>query len=259
MRKSLPKRILSKQCILSRYNRDASVYMPFNFFTSPRKKAKRNKASQTSLLTWQEHKVAVSRKTMKSIRLKLSNDGELKLSCPHFVSDPELLGFLNERQAWIEKQQQKLASRQEALQQSMRPGHICLWGEQQPLSSFVDLPVETLTQQQMDKLQQEVLRNALKTYIAGHLPHWQQQMGVEATFWNVRAMKTKWGSCNVHKKRIWLNVQLASYPLICAEMVLVHELVHLLEPSHNKRFYHLMDTYLPDWRKADEILKQVHL
>jgi hypothetical protein len=69
-------------------------------------------------------------------------------------------------------------------------------------------------------------------------------------------MKTKWGSCNIKERRIWLNLELAKKPIECLEYVLVHELVHLLERHHNERFQSYMDQYLPQWRQCREILNQ---
>jgi predicted metal-dependent hydrolase len=63
----------------------------------------------------------------------------------------------------------------------------------------------------------------------------------------VQKMKTRWGSCNYRAHHIRLNSDLASYPPHCLEYVVVHELVHLLEPSHNTRFYALMTQFYPDW------------
>jgi predicted metal-dependent hydrolase len=60
-------------------------------------------------------------------------------------------------------------------------------------------------------------------------------------------MKTKWGSCNISDKRIWLNLVLAKKPPECLEYILVHELVHLLERHHNRRFKAFMDDYMPNW------------
>jgi predicted metal-dependent hydrolase len=69
-------------------------------------------------------------------------------------------------------------------------------------------------------------------------------------------MKTKWGSCNIKERRIWLNLELAKKPIECLEYVLVHELVHLLEKHHNERFQAYMDKYLPQWRQCREILNR---
>lgn len=74
--------------------------------------------------------------------------------------------------------------------------------------------------------------------------------------WGIKKMKTKWGSCNIKERRIWLNLELAKKPIECLEYVLVHELVHLLERHHNQRFQAYMDQYLPQWRQCREILNR---
>ncbi len=61
-------------------------------------------------------------------------------------------------------------------------------------------------------------------------------------------MKTKWGSCNPSEKRIWLNLELAKKPVQCLEYIIVHEMVHLIEQSHNDNFIKHMDKFMPQWR-----------
>ncbi len=72
-------------------------------------------------------------------------------------------------------------------------------------------------------------------------------------------MKTKWGSCNHKARRIWLNLELAKKPIQCLEYVLVHEMVHILEPHHNDRFRELMDRLMPQWQLYKEELKRTPL
>ncbi len=99
----------------------------------------------------------------------------------------------------------------------------------------------------------------LKTRIEMSISHWQDTIGVTANGWGVKKMKTRWGSCNIGAKRIWLNLELVKKPPECLEYVLVHELVHLLERKHNKRFKAYMDKYLPDWRERRERLNRMPL
>ena len=70
-------------------------------------------------------------------------------------------------------------------------------------------------------------------------------IGVQAVEWGIRKMKTHWGSCNTDAARIWLNLELVKKPVQCLEYILVHELVHLRERSHNERFLALMDLFMP--------------
>jgi len=72
-------------------------------------------------------------------------------------------------------------------------------------------------------------------------------------------MKTRWGSCNSTARRIWLNLELAKKPTSCLEYILVHEMVHILERSHNERFQHLMDSLMPTWRLCRDELNRAPL
>ena len=84
---------------------------------------------------------------------------------------------------------------------------------------------------------------------------WEKKMGVTVNDWQVKLMKTKWGSCNIEAKRIWLNLELAKKPLHCLEYIIVHEMVHLLERHHNERFIAYIDKFLPNWRHIKTELK----
>ena len=74
--------------------------------------------------------------------------------------------------------------------------------------------------------------------------------------WGVRQMKTRWGSCTVKAKRIWLNLELAKKPEYCLEYVIVHEMLHLLERKHNDRFVAYLDHFMPQWRSYKAELNQ---
>lgn len=81
-------------------------------------------------------------------------------------------------------------------------------------------------------------------------------LGVQCAEWGIKKMKTKWGTCNITARRIWLKLELAKKPVRCLEYVVVHELVHLLERYHNARFIALMDTNLPNWRTLRDELNR---
>lgn len=83
---------------------------------------------------------------------------------------------------------------------------------------------------------------------------WQHIIGVKMQDWTIKKMKTCWGTCNTQTKRICLNLELIKKPLICLEYIMVHELVHLLERGHNRRFYGFMDQFMPNWREVKKIL-----
>ena len=91
------------------------------------------------------------------------------------------------------------------------------------------------------------------------LARWEPILGVKAQRFFVQRMKTRWGSCNPRDRHIRLNTELAKKPPQCLEYVLVHELVHMLEPSHNARFIALMDQFLPEWRTIRNQLNELPL
>ena len=88
---------------------------------------------------------------------------------------------------------------------------------------------------------------------------WEPQLGVKAERVFVQRMKTRWGSCTPRRRSIRLNSELAKKPRECLEYVIVHELVHLLEPTHNQKFVSLMDKFMPQWRQHRDELNRIPL
>ena len=83
-------------------------------------------------------------------------------------------------------------------------------------------------------------------------------VGQRAAEVRVRDMRTRWGTCSVARRRIWLSLQLVQKPPACLRCVMTHELIHLLEPSHSPRFWTLMDRFCPDWREVHRLLGGPH-
>ncbi len=102
----------------------------------------------------------------------------------------------------------------------------------------------------------EFYRDYLKREIHGLVAKWEPIMGVKVKEWGVKQMKTRWGSCNIQAKRIWINLELGKKSLDCREYIVVHEMIHLLENKHSVRFYQLMDEFLPHWRESKEKLSE---
>jgi predicted metal-dependent hydrolase len=107
----------------------------------------------------------------------------------------------------------------------------------------------------MDSWYREQLRNAVPPLIE----KWQRLMGVRVERYFIQRMKTKWGSCNQRTKSIRLNTDLARKPRECLEYIVVHEMAHLLERTHNDRFVALMDRFMPKWQFRREILNSLPL
>ena len=100
-------------------------------------------------------------------------------------------------------------------------------------------------------------RGQVKAAVPPLLERWEPRIGVRVERFFVQRMKTRWGSCNQKARTIRLNTELAKKPRECLEYIVVHELVHLLEPTHNARFVGLMDGLLPGWEGYRDLLNRL--
>ncbi len=106
---------------------------------------------------------------------------------------------------------------------------------------------------------QEWYRGALRERIGPLIEKWKPIVGEEVEGWGIRRMKTRWGSCNQKARRILVNLELSKKPPECSEYIVVHEMVHLLEPHHGERFASIMKRVLPKWRLYREMLNRAPL
>lgn len=113
------------------------------------------------------------------------------------------------------------------------------------------------THEQRATLLKEWYREQLKKQLPQFIEKWETKIGVKCKSWGVKQMRTKWGTCTVASKRIWLNLELAKKPHICLEYIVCHELIHLLERNHNDRFVSLINKHMPKWRLHREELNRL--
>ena len=97
-------------------------------------------------------------------------------------------------------------------------------------------------------------RQTLKTAVRPLIEAWEPRLSVTVKRFFVQQMKTKWGSCNPRARTIRLNTELAKKPKECLEYIVLHEMLHLLEPTHSGRFTSLLDQFMPQWRHYRDIL-----
>lgn len=209
--------------------------------------------------------VTVTRKKIKNVHLSVyPPNGVVRMSAPLRMSDETLRVFLVAKVGWIRSQQKKLqdAQRESPREYIDRESHY-LWGSRLLLKvkeEAVPATVEAKARQLLLRIRpgstlesreavvhawyRDQVRSASEPLIA----KWEKKLNVRANSLFIQKMKTKWGSCNTAKKNIRLNTELGKKPRECLEYIVVHELVHLLEPSHNAKFQELMETHLPNWR-----------
>lgn len=216
----------------------------------------------------------VTRKTIKHVHLSvLPPVGKVRVAAPQSMPLDTIRLFVISKLAWIRSQQRKLqAQERETPREFLNKESHYLWGKRYLLEiSHADAaPAVDLTPRKL-KLQvrpgaeqarcEEVLdgwyREQMREVIPALLAKWEPLLKVRAKRVFVQRMKTKWGSCTPESGYIRLNTDLAKKPSECLEYILVHELVHLLEPTHNERFVALMDLYLPHWQQLRKQLNRL--
>lgn len=104
---------------------------------------------------------------------------------------------------------------------------------------------------------EEWYRARVRAATADLVAHWAPKIGVHVTRFFVQRMKTRWGSCNSRARTIRLNTDLAKKPRECLEYIVVHEMLHILEPTHNERFQQLMSSFMPDWLHRRQVLNRL--
>jgi predicted metal-dependent hydrolase len=216
--------------------------------------------------------VEIVRKGIKNLHLGVyPPHGRVRVAAPLRVSDDAVRLAIVDKLAWIKRQRARYDAqlRQSAREMVSGESHYFL-GQRYRLrvlkqaavskviirnNSTIELHLRReITSEQRERLLQRWYRQQLKELIPPILERWKTRLGVHANEWAIKKMKTKWGACNVHARRIWLNLELAKKPVQCLEYIVVHELVHLLERHHNDNFVALMNNFLPQWRsRRDEL------
>lgn len=212
-------------------------------------------------LTISDFPVQVIRKPhMKNLRLTIkAPDGHLVVSCPYYVSDAQIIDFVESRTAFIRQSQGKVHQQAEArkaaqARQRYKNGQtIELLGQPYVLELDPDADGET-----QEALLHELYRQALTAQLPLYTAKAESWTGLKAKEYRLKKMRTRWGTCNPTAKRIWLSTKLAAYPPQCLEYILVHELVHLVEKDHGERFQALVSQYYPNWREAELLLNGPH-
>lgn len=219
--------------------------------------------------------IDVVRKDIKNMHLAVyPPTGRVRIAAPLRVNDEAVRLFAISKIAWIRKHQRNFVAqdRQSPREYKQRESHYFL-GKRYLLrvieheapakvefktKTYIDLfvrPNSTIEQKQT--IINEWYRAELKKLIPELIEKWEEKIGVKVSDWQVKQMKTKWGTCNIEEKRIWINLELAKKPIHCLEYIIVHEILHLIERHHNERFLTLMDKYIPQWRFFKEELNRL--
>ena len=222
-------------------------------------------------------RVEVVRKPIKNLHLSVHPpEGRVRVSAPTRTDDEVVRLVVVSKLRWIQRHQKTFADQPRQSPREMVGGesHYFLGRRYRlrviertgpnevSLKNNSELILCVRPGASRDKREQVLndwYRKHMKTVIPGLIEKWRPTIGVDVADWGVKKMKTRWGSCNVRDRRVWLNLELAKKPPHCLEYVLVHEMVHLLERHHNDRFKSFMDRFMPGWRRHRDDLNNAPL
>ena len=213
-------------------------------------------------------------KEIKNVHLSVHPPtGRVTVAAPSRMSLDTIRVFAISKLAWIRRHQRVLQEqdRESPREYIDRESHF-VWGKRYLLKVLeVDQPaLVTVGHSRMtlqvrpnteptkrQAIMAEWYREQLKAAVPPLLAKWERLMGVRAERFFVQQMKTKWGSCSPGTRSIRLNTDLAKKPRECLEYIIVHELVHLIEPTHNARFVILMNQFMPKWQFYRDVLNRL--
>ena len=234
--------------------------------------------------------VIVTKKRVKNLNLRVTSGGEVHASAPLGASRERIEAFIGRNSAWIIKRLARREQRQATVQETLSPSSIIArWGKPTPVRDAIDHNFESpaprpkqatfasfmgadeadkrpqakqhatldgLTPEELQTRIDQLYASEVTAALRDMVHAYEIAMGVTVARVSVRSMKTRWGSCTPKTGAIRIARELAAYPIECLDMVVAHELVHLLEPSHNQRFHALLDTYCPNNRALSQRLKR---
>ncbi|MGI4760851.1 MAG: M48 family metallopeptidase [Janthinobacterium lividum] len=221
--------------------------------------------------------VEVVRKPVRQLRLSIRPPhGQLRVTVPLGTSEATIREVILRKQTWIRQHQATMQQRPAvpplryetgethyyqgralALQVHEQAGRAQVWLAPDEAVLHLCVPAGTTPAQRAQVLARW-RRTQLQTLVPALLAKWEPVVGAQAAAWGIKQMKTRWGTCSLRARRIWLSLELSQWPLHCLEYVVVHELTHLHERLHNARFWHLVGQAMPDWQAPHHALKYGH-
>ena len=209
--------------------------------------------------------IDVQKKSIKNMHLYVKPpDGHVIISAPQTMDDKAIEIYARTNLSWIKKQIQQFQNQPRSSKRQYVSGEtIYVWGKQyfiqfvpdnkkndfflQGNTAFLYMNNDS-TVKQRENFIREQYRLLLKAAVERLLPKWERITNLHCESWQTRYMVTRWGTCNVEKKKLWFNLQLAQKPIECLEFVILHELIHFHTRKHDAKFIAYMDLYMPNWR-----------
>ena len=208
------------------------------------------------------------RKNMKNIYLKVEKNAEVVVSAPPRTPNYIIKKLIQENIDEIKLRRNNILTNGYTVKQYVTGEKHVIFGKEFVLEvrlgnkNVVKLSDDKIIlvikdkDQDREQIVTSYLRKVLYNKALEFSNKYEKIMGVHAEQLRIKKMKTRWGTCNIEAKRIWINYELIKYPIECLEHIVVHELTHLLETNHTPRFYALLGKYYPNFRENDKLIKE---
>lgn len=217
--------------------------------------------------------IEINRKKVKNINLKVYPDLSIKASIPQDMDISTVERIIISKADWISNQLKKYEEQNRITKRNYVSGEDHYLNGKRYILRVCDCNVPSVKiennntmlmyvrkssslankERLMNSFYKKNLDNKLKKYV----PYWEEKIGVKSNCYFIRKMKNKWGSCNIDKKEINFNLDLAQKKDSEIQYVVIHELIHLIEKNHNENFRNLMYEYCPKWGEYHESLNQI--
>lgn len=212
-------------------------------------------------------------KSIRCMHLRvLPPDGAVQITAPYGTPESAAVRFVREKRGWIARQQALLAARPQPMRAEYEDGQsVYLWGEEYRLrlqyvrrgrcaamrgrEIFLSVRPED-TSAQREAVLHGWYRAQLYAQLEARLALWQTRMGLSCADWQIKNMKTRWGTCNTQTGKLWFNLQLVKQPPACLDYVIVHELAHLRFANHGAQFQALLSAVMPRWPELRRMLNE---
>ena len=218
----------------------------------------------------------IRKKNLKNLYVRVNPpEGNVTVSTPTELSNEDIKLFVLRKLPEITKVRDRMLSQERQSKREYVSGEShYLWGKPYRLQviyegtqyKIVKSPTKVIMTVQegtnaasREKLFTEWYRQELRRVMESVVLRCEKKTGIHADEFRIKNMRTRWGTCNIEKRRIWINLQLAKKPMECLEYVIIHELVHLMEKNHTHRFHALVKEYCPTWREAKKLLATMPL
>ena len=214
-----------------------------------------------------QYTVVIERKSIKNMYMRINEELTIVITCNYHISDQQVDVFINSKIKWIEN----AIKRRETKSIAINGNVVKILGKEVELvieqgskdicfikENKVFITVKEMQKQRVEAALYKMLAAMMVKIIDEKKEKWNRMLDdyrLSYPTFQIKRLKSRWGSCTPAKGLIVMNVLLMHYPSECIDAVLLHEYVHLIVPNHSKRFYQIVENHMPDYKKIHAILK----